>query len=91
MNLYVGVYFIKQCSAGIGESVYSGFGSKLRYLLSRAFSTKEIYTNWPFFKKHKWLLPVAWFYRLIRPVFDKKRREKLRQELKTVRSLRQKA
>lgn len=69
----------------------SGSNSKLRYLLSRAFSTKEIYTNWPFFKKHKWLLPVAWFYRLIRPVFDKKRREKLRQELKTVRSLRQKA
>ncbi len=62
----------------------SGSNSKLGYLLSRVFSTREIYMSWPFLNKHKWLVPAAWFYRLIRPVFDKKRRKKLLNELKVV-------
>lgn len=62
----------------------SGKDSKLGYVLSRVFSTKDIYRNWPIVRRYKWLLPFAWLYRLIRPLFNKKQREKLQQELDIV-------
>lgn len=63
-----------------------GSDSKLRYMLNRVFPGMDKYRLYfPFFYKHKWLLPVGWFYRLVRPAFDKKRRKKLQQELKILR------
>ena len=62
-------------------------GSKLRYLLSRLFPSVESYkVGYPFFYKHKWLLPVGWLYRLLRAVFDKKRRKNISREIEAVKN-----
>lgn len=65
----------------------SGNDSKLRYILNRAFSVEYIYNNWSIVRKHKWLLPFIWVYRLIRALFDKNRRKKMQQELDIVNNM----
>ena len=64
----------------------TGNTSKLRYMWNRLFPPMETYRlYYPFFYKHKWLLPIGWLYRTIRVFVDGKRRRKLRSEMKAVR------
>lgn len=66
----------------------SGSTSKLRYLLGRLFPDMEIYRSYyPFFYRHKLLLPVGWLYRLVRMVFSKKRRNTAAKEIDIVRKI----
>lgn len=59
----------------------TGSTSRLKYIRYRIFPPMEIYEDFfPFFYRHKILLPVAWAYRLIRGVTA--RRKKLKSELK---------
>lgn len=59
----------------------TGSTSRLKYIWYRIFPPMEIYEDFfPFFYRHKILLPVAWAYRLIRGVTA--RRKKLKSELK---------
>lgn len=59
----------------------TGSISKPKYIWSRIFPSMEIYeTYFPFFYRHKILLPVGWAYRIIRGVTA--RRKKLTSELK---------
>ena len=49
------------------ENVLKQQGSRLRYLLYRVFPPMDqIKVSDPFFYRHKWLMPVLWFWRLIR-------------------------
>jgi len=53
----------------------TGKTSKFSYIWSRIFPDMETYRLWyPFFYKHKWLLPVGWLYRLIRGVTVRRKR-----------------
>lgn len=61
-----------------------GSVSKVRYVWRRIFPGKEVYQYYPFFNKYKIFLPVFWIYRLFRAVFQKKRRERIRREIVTV-------
>lgn len=66
----------------------SGSDSRLLYLLTRLFPDMETYKNYyPFFYKHKWLLPVGWLYRALRMLFSKKRRKKMVKEIKAVKEV----
>lgn len=59
----------------------TGSTSKLKYIWSRIFPPMEIYEmHFPFFYRHKILLPVGWAYRLIRGVTS--RRKNAKNELK---------
>lgn len=50
----------------------TGSTSKFRYLLHRIFPPMETYRLcFPFFYKHKILLPIGWVYRLFRGIFCK--------------------
>lgn len=67
----------------------TGDTSRLKYMWSRLFPPMETYKlYYPFFYKHKWLLPVGWLYRTGRVFVDGKRRKKLRSELKAVKKIR---
>lgn len=47
-----------------------GKGSKLKYLFHRFFPTMDqIKSFYPFFYRHKWLLPILWVYRPFRGLF----------------------
>lgn len=47
-----------------------GFGGKIKYLWTRIFPGVESYrTSFPFAYRHKILIPVFWFYRLLRGMF----------------------
>ena len=62
--------------------------SKFRYILSRIFPGMDKYKSaFPFFYKHKWLLPIGWLYRLIRMIFSKKRRNSAMKEFDVVRKM----
>lgn len=62
--------------------------SKFRYILSRIFPGMDTYkSTFPFFYKHKWLLPIGWLYRLIRMIFSKKRRNSAMKEFDVVRKM----
>ena len=61
--------------------------SKLRYVIKRIFPGMETYQYYPFFYKHKWLLPVCWLYRLLRVVFQRERRERILREADAVRKV----
>lgn len=59
--------------------------SKGRYVFRRIFPDMDTYRLYfPFFYKHKWLLPVGWFYRIIRMLFVGKRRKKMMKEVRIV-------
>ena len=62
----------------------SGSKSKFRYLLNRVFPSMEVWKYFPFFYRHKWLLPVGWFYRIFRMLFTKTRRRKMIKEIGVV-------
>ena len=65
----------------------NGGSSKLRYVIKRIFPGMETYQYYPFFYKHKWLLPVCWLYRLLRVVFQRERRERILREADAVRKV----
>ncbi len=63
----------------------TGTGSKFRYIWGRVFPDIETYkTDFPFFYKHKWLLPIGWLYRLLRMMFSSKRRSAVWKEVKII-------
>lgn len=63
----------------------TGSKSKFRYVWERFFPPMEIYRLYfPFFYKHKWLLPIGWFYRLLRGIFVKQRRTQFVKEMEIV-------
>ncbi|MBE6861764.1 MAG: hypothetical protein E7497_02540 [Ruminococcus sp.] len=66
----------------------NGISSKLHYIFRRLFPGIETYKSYyPFFYKHKWLLPIGWLYRLVRMVFSKKRRSSVSKEMDIVRKM----
>lgn len=65
----------------------TGNNSGLSYVLSRIFPGMEIYKSYyPFFYKHKLLLPIGWLYRLLRMIFSRKKRAAVVRELDIVRN-----
>lgn len=58
--------------------------SKLSYYRHRVFPGMELYENYPLLVKHKWLIPAYWFYRIVRLLFSKKRRDYILCEVKAV-------
>lgn len=65
----------------------SGKRSKVGYLFSRLFPGMDTYKHYPFFYKHKLLLPVCWVYRVFRVLFSKERREQMVREIKVVKRI----
>lgn len=66
----------------------SGSKSKVRYLLSRLFPSLETYRlYYPFFYRHRILLPVGWLYRVFRALLCKKRRKHMIREMGTVKRM----
>ena len=62
----------------------TGNTGKAGYVLRRIFPHMETYkASFPFFYKHKILLPVGWFCRLVRAVLQKNRRVKWLVEIRT--------
>lgn len=63
----------------------TGSTSKFRYVWSRIFPPMETYrVFFPFFYKHKWLLPIGWIYRAFRGVFVRERRTSFVTEMKVM-------
>lgn len=58
--------------------------SKFNYYRHRVFPGMELYKIYPLLVKHKWLIPVYWFYRIVRMLFSKKRRCNMLREMKIV-------
>ena len=64
----------------------TGSSSKLRYLIRRVFPPMEVYKDlYPFFYKHKILLPIGWAYRLFRGIFCKT--NMIKSEMKVIRNM----
>ena len=61
------------------------FLSKIRYSKDRIFPGVEVYSNYPFFNKHRWLVPVFWVRRIILMIFSRERRTAILEEMKRVR------
>lgn len=61
--------------------------SKLTYYWHRVFPGMELYENYPLLVKHKFLIPVYWFYRIVRLLFSKKRRNHILREVKAVKKI----
>lgn len=61
--------------------------SKLTYYWHRVFPGMELYENYPLLVKHKFLIPVYWFYRIVRLLFSKKRRNHILHEVKAVKKV----
>ena len=55
-----------------------------RYII---FPGMELYENYPLLVKHKFLIPVYWFYRIVRLLFSKKRRNHILREVKAVKKI----
>ena len=61
----------------------TGRKSKLRYILCRFFPDMEFYKeNYPFFYRHKLLLPIGWIYRVFKGIFVN--RKKIFSEIRIV-------
>ena len=84
-----GVYgtFDRRIENNVKKYSKNGGSSKLRYVIKRIFPGMETYQYYPFFYKHKWLLPVCWLYRLLRVVFQRERRERILREADAVRKV----
>lgn len=53
----------------------TGSKSKFRYIMRRIFPELEVYKeHYPFFYKHRILLPIGWLYRLFKGIILKSRR-----------------
>ena len=63
--------------------------SKAAYVLKRLFPGKEHYDYCPALKKHHWLLPFYWVYRVFRMIFSEERRSRILQEISIVKKIRQ--
>lgn len=62
-----------------------GSVSRIGYIFHRIFPPAESYkSEFPFFYKHKWLLPVVWLYRMLRMFFTPKRRKAILREIKII-------
>ena len=61
--------------------------SKLSYYRHRVFPGMELYENYPLLVKHKFLIPAYWFYRIVRMLFSKKRRNYMLREVKAVKKV----
>ena len=61
--------------------------SKLSYYRHRVFPGMELYGNYPLLVKHRWLIPAYWFYRIVRMLFSKKRRNYMLREVKAVKKV----
>lgn len=61
--------------------------SKLSYYRHRVFPGMELYENYPLLVKHKFLIPAYWFYRVVRMLFSKKRRNYMLREVKAVKKV----
>lgn len=61
--------------------------SKLTYYWHRVFPGMELYENYPLLVKHKFLIPVYWFCRIVRLLFSKKRRNHILREVKAVKKI----
>jgi len=62
---------------GVARSIQrtGGKTAKLKYLWKRLFPDLSVYkVKYPFFYRHKWLLPVAWLWRLFSGLFRHGRR-----------------
>ena len=58
--------------------------SKLTYYWHRVFPGMELYENYPLLVKHRFLIPAYWFYRIVRMLFSRERRDYMLREVKTV-------
>ena len=58
--------------------------SKAAYVLKRLFPGKEHYDYCPALKKHHWLLPFYWVYRVFRMIFSEERRNRIFHEITIV-------
>lgn len=64
----------------------TGGATKFKYILHRIFPPMSVYKiGFPFFYKHKILLPVGWVYRLIRGIFCKNKM--IKDEIKTLKNM----
>lgn len=61
--------------------------SKLSYYRHRVFPGTELYENYPLLVKHRFLIPAYWFYRIVRMLFSKKRRNYMLREVKAVKKV----
>ena len=61
--------------------------SKLSYYRHRVFPGMELYENYPLLVKHRFLIPAYWFYRIVRMLFSKKRRNYMLREVKAVKKV----
>lgn len=66
----------------------NGNTSKFKYLLNRIFPSADKYkSDYPFFYKHKWLLPIGWIYRLLHMIFSKKKRKAALKEIQFLKKI----
>ena len=73
-------------SAMVSEGEAVSGSTKLKYLWRRIFPDLEVFrVYFPFFHRHKWLLPVGYVYRLINRAIV--HRNQLKRELKTLKKL----
>ena len=61
--------------------------SKLTYYRHRVFPGMELYENYQILVRHKWLIPAYWFYRIVRMLFSRKRRDYAMREIKAVQKI----
>ena len=65
----------------------SGKLSKLTYYWHRVFPGMDLYEKYPLLVKHRFLIPAYWFYRIVRLLFSKKRRNHMLREVKLVKKV----
>ena len=65
----------------------SGKLSKLTYYWHRVFPGMDLYEKYPLLVKHRFLIPAYWFYRIVRLLFSKKRRNHMLREVKIVKKV----
>lgn len=58
--------------------------SKLNYYRHRVFPGMGLYENYPLLVKHRFLIPAYWFYRIVRMLFSRERRDYMLREVKAV-------
>lgn len=65
----------------------TGSSSKLRYMWHRVFPDAEkIKGAYPFFGRHRWLMPMLWIYRPVHGIFNKNRRKAIMREIREIKN-----